>query len=210
MCVAVDARGKRADEQQHARQQCGRSGGRPRAVSNDGAGDKDHDGSANDGCDCHDAPQRPARNTGGHDPECYAGADRDDKLRAFHDFDGRMRARHNAATQFDEHAAGNGLSALAARSVISRPAPELAHSSPRLNHEGDRRQSCVSGLSFFPARRCSFSQQEARSHNPVMAMAADLTVVEVDQMVELGEMDPEAVATPSIFVDRVVVVGANA
>ena len=28
--------------------------------------------------------------------------------------------------------------------------------------------------------------------------------------VELGEMDPEAVATPSIFVDRVVVVGAHA
>jgi 3-oxoadipate CoA-transferase alpha subunit len=43
-----------------------------------------------------------------------------------------------------------------------------------------------------------------------MAMAAELTVVEVDAMVELGEMDPEAVVTPSIFVDRVVVVGANA
>jgi 3-oxoadipate CoA-transferase, alpha subunit len=43
-----------------------------------------------------------------------------------------------------------------------------------------------------------------------MAMAADLTVVEVDEVVELGELDPEAVATPSIFVDRVVVVGANA
>ena len=43
-----------------------------------------------------------------------------------------------------------------------------------------------------------------------MAMAADLTVVEVDQMVELGELDPEAVVTPSIFVDRVVVVGGKA
>ena len=42
-----------------------------------------------------------------------------------------------------------------------------------------------------------------------MAMAADLTVVEVDQMVELGEMNPETVVTPSIFVDRVVVVGGN-
>jgi len=52
--------------------------------------------------------------------------------------------------------------------------------------------------------------KSARNFNPVMAMAADLTVVEVDQMVELGEMDPEAVVTPSIFVDRVVVVGANA
>ena len=51
--------------------------------------------------------------------------------------------------------------------------------------------------------------RSGRNFNPVMAMAADLTVVEVDQMVELGDMDPEAVATPSIFVDRVVVVGAQ-
>jgi 3-oxoadipate CoA-transferase alpha subunit len=42
--------------------------------------------------------------------------------------------------------------------------------------------------------------------NSVMAMVAELTVVEVDTMVELGEMDPEALVTPSIFVDRVVLV----
>ena len=41
-------------------------------------------------------------------------------------------------------------------------------------------------------------------------MAADLTVAEVDGMVELGALDPETVVTPSIFVDRVVVVGAQA
>ena len=52
--------------------------------------------------------------------------------------------------------------------------------------------------------------KSARNFNPVMAMAAELTVVEVDEMVELGKMDPEAVVTPSIFVDRVVVVGGNA
>jgi 3-oxoadipate CoA-transferase, alpha subunit len=52
--------------------------------------------------------------------------------------------------------------------------------------------------------------KSARNFNPVMAMAADLTVVEVDRIVELGEMDPEAVVTPSIFVDRIVVVGAQA
>jgi 3-oxoadipate CoA-transferase alpha subunit len=52
--------------------------------------------------------------------------------------------------------------------------------------------------------------KSARNFNPVMATAAELTVVEVDMMVELGEMDPEAVVTPSIFVDRVVVVGEGA
>lgn len=52
--------------------------------------------------------------------------------------------------------------------------------------------------------------KSARNFNPVMAMAADLTAVQVDSMVELGTLDPEAVVTPSIFVDRVVVVGGNA
>ena len=49
--------------------------------------------------------------------------------------------------------------------------------------------------------------KSARNFNPVMATAAELTLVEVDTMVQLGEMDPEAIVTPSIFVDRVVVVG---
>src|SRR3977135_4480267 len=51
------------------------------------------------------------------------------------------------------------------------------------------------------------SAKSARNFNPVMATAAELTLVEVDTMVQLGEMDPEAIVTPSIFVDRVVVVG---
>ncbi|GAB3683283.1 3-oxoacid CoA-transferase subunit A [Salinisphaera aquimarina] len=43
-----------------------------------------------------------------------------------------------------------------------------------------------------------------RNFNPVMAMAADITVAEVEHIVELGDLDPESVATPGIFVDRVV------
>ena len=53
-------------------------------------------------------------------------------------------------------------------------------------------------------------RKSARNFNPVMAMAADLTVVEVEEMVELGALDPEAVVTPCIFVDRMVGVGAKA
>ncbi|MBN9003075.1 MAG: 3-oxoacid CoA-transferase subunit A [Rhizobiales bacterium] len=52
--------------------------------------------------------------------------------------------------------------------------------------------------------------KSARNFNPVMAMAAELSIVEVDEIVELGSLDPEAVATPGVFVDRVVAVGANA
>ncbi len=61
-----------------------------------------------------------------------------------------------------------------------------------------------------PLGQPDLHQVGAGIYNPVMAMAADLTVAEVDGMVELGALDPEAVATPSIFVDRVVVVGAQA
>lgn len=44
----------------------------------------------------------------------------------------------------------------------------------------------------------------ARNFNPIMAMAARTTVVEVDEIVPLGALDPEQVVTPSIFVHRIV------
>lgn len=47
----------------------------------------------------------------------------------------------------------------------------------------------------------------ARNFNPVMAMAADLTIAEIEELVPAGGLDPDDVHTPGIFVDRVVVVG---
>jgi 3-oxoadipate CoA-transferase alpha subunit len=47
-------------------------------------------------------------------------------------------------------------------------------------------------------------RKTARNFGPVMAMAAKTTIVEVDEIVELGALDPEAVVTPGIFVQRVV------
>ena len=44
----------------------------------------------------------------------------------------------------------------------------------------------------------------SRTFNPVMAGAARLTVAEVDEVVELGELDPEAIVTPGLYVQRVV------
>jgi len=49
-------------------------------------------------------------------------------------------------------------------------------------------------------------RKSARNFNPVMAMAATLTAVQVMEVVPLGTLDPECVVTPGIFVDRVVVV----
>ena len=44
----------------------------------------------------------------------------------------------------------------------------------------------------------------SRNFNPVMATAARVTIVEVDEIVEPGQLDPEAIVTPGVFVDRIV------
>jgi 3-oxoadipate CoA-transferase, alpha subunit len=43
-----------------------------------------------------------------------------------------------------------------------------------------------------------------RNFNPTMAMAADLSIAQVRHIVELGELDPERIVTPGIFIDRIV------
>jgi 3-oxoadipate CoA-transferase, alpha subunit len=48
-------------------------------------------------------------------------------------------------------------------------------------------------------------RKTGRNFGPIMATAATLTVAEVSEVVPLGGIDPEAVVTPGIFVDRVVV-----
>ncbi len=47
-------------------------------------------------------------------------------------------------------------------------------------------------------------RKTGRNFNPMMAMAARVTVVEVEEIVPVGRLDPETIATPSIFVHRVV------
>ena len=47
-------------------------------------------------------------------------------------------------------------------------------------------------------------RRSARNFNPVMAMAADLVIVLADKIVEAGEIDPDQVMTPGIFVDMIV------
>ncbi|MER6537916.1 3-oxoacid CoA-transferase subunit A [Streptomyces sp900105755] len=52
-------------------------------------------------------------------------------------------------------------------------------------------------------------RKTARNFGPVMATAATTTVVQVDEVVPVGALDPEAVVTPSIHVDRIVPVAAR-
>ena len=43
----------------------------------------------------------------------------------------------------------------------------------------------------------------ARNFNPLMAMAGKITIAEVEELVEPGELDPNFIHTPSVFVQRV-------
>jgi len=47
-------------------------------------------------------------------------------------------------------------------------------------------------------------RKTARNFNPLCAMAAKITIVEVEHIVEVGELDPENIHTPGIYVDRIV------
>jgi 3-oxoadipate CoA-transferase alpha subunit len=46
-------------------------------------------------------------------------------------------------------------------------------------------------------------RKTARNFGPIMATAAELTVAEVSQIVDTGDLDPENIVTPGIFVDRI-------
>lgn len=47
-------------------------------------------------------------------------------------------------------------------------------------------------------------RKTARNFGPIMAMAARTTIAQVSEIVALGELDPETIVTPGIFVQRVV------
>jgi 3-oxoacid CoA-transferase A subunit len=46
-------------------------------------------------------------------------------------------------------------------------------------------------------------RKTAQNFNPMMATAAKVTIVEVEHLVEPGEIDPEHIHTPSVYVQRI-------
>jgi len=48
-------------------------------------------------------------------------------------------------------------------------------------------------------------RRTARNFNPMCAMAGKITIAEVEELVEVGELDPDSIHTPGIFVQRIVV-----
>jgi 3-oxoacid CoA-transferase subunit A len=71
-------------------------------------------------------------------------------------------------------------------------------------------RSLVADISLVKAYKADRSgnlvfNKTARNFNPNVAMAGKITVVEVEHLVEVGEIDPDQVHTPGIFVHRIVV-----
>ena len=52
-------------------------------------------------------------------------------------------------------------------------------------------------------------EKTARNFNPLMAMAADFTIVEVEEIVEAGTLSPESIVVPGIYTDVLVKVEAG-
>lgn len=52
-------------------------------------------------------------------------------------------------------------------------------------------------------------RKTARNFGPIMATAARVAIAQVDSVVELGALDPEAIVTPGLFVQRVIATGAS-
>ncbi|MGF2616749.1 CoA transferase subunit A [Rossellomorea vietnamensis] len=46
--------------------------------------------------------------------------------------------------------------------------------------------------------------KSARNTNPLVAMASDITIVEAEEIVEPGELNPEEIVTPGVFIDKIV------
>jgi 3-oxoacid CoA-transferase subunit A len=46
-------------------------------------------------------------------------------------------------------------------------------------------------------------RETARNFNPMMAMAGKITIAEVEELVEVGELDPDQIHTPGIYVNRI-------
>jgi 3-oxoadipate CoA-transferase alpha subunit len=64
-------------------------------------------------------------------------------------------------------------------------------------------------FALIKGRRADFHgnvvyNKTARNFGPIMAMAAKVSIVQVNSVVRHGEIDPETVVTPGIFIDRVV------
>jgi 3-oxoacid CoA-transferase subunit A len=89
----------------------------------------------------------------------------------------------------------------------------IAEGKEEKEFDGERyimERAIVSDISLVKAWKADKSgnlvyRYTARNFNPVVAMAGKITVAEVEEIVENGELDPDQIHTPGIYVHRLVV-----
>jgi 3-oxoadipate CoA-transferase, alpha subunit len=107
-------------------------------------------------------------------------------------------------------AGGAGIAAFYTRSGVDT---EFAAGKEARDFHGQQwllEEAIVADFAFVRAHRCdrwgnATYRKAARNFGPTMVAAAKVSIVEADEIVPLGALDPEEIVTPGIYVDRVVV-----
>lgn len=107
-------------------------------------------------------------------------------------------------------AGGAGIPAFFTRTGVGTMVAEGKEVREFDGHQYLMERSLVPDVSLVKAHTADRSgnlvfRKTARNFNPNVAMAGKITIVEVEKLVDLGEIDPDAVHLPGIYVHRIVV-----
>lgn len=107
-------------------------------------------------------------------------------------------------------AGGNGIKGFLSNIGVDHEAVRL--SKPVINIDGEEfllETGLTADVSIIFAKAADefgnvIYDKSARNTNPLVAMAGDITIVEAEEIVEIGSLNPEEIITPGVFVDYVV------
>lgn len=112
-------------------------------------------------------------------------------------------------------AGGAGIPAYYTPTGVGTPIAEGKETRIFLDQNGEEREYLMENwlrgrLAFIAAQTADsygnlVYRKTARNFNPMMATAADIVIAEVEELVPLGELDPEMIHTPGIYVDYFIV-----
>ncbi len=107
-------------------------------------------------------------------------------------------------------AGGSGIPAFFTRTGVGTIVAEGKEVRNFDGHDYVMERSLVADVALVKAWKADRSgnllyRRTARNFNPLCAMAGKVTIAEVEELVEVGGLDPDAIHTPGIFVQRIVV-----
>lgn len=104
---------------------------------------------------------------------------------------------------------GSGIAAFYTKTALGTPLGEGKEVKTINGEQYLLEEAITADFGLIKAKRAdrwgnTVYDKTGRNFGPVMAMACKTTVVQVEEIAELGDIDPEHVVTPGIFVDRVI------